>query len=37
MRTFAALLLIGMIAALAAPALAQTNDPANPDAMADSR
>jgi len=30
MRTFAALLLIGMIAALAAPALAQTNDPANP-------
>ena len=29
MRTFAALLLIGMIAALTAPALAQTNYPAN--------
>ena len=32
MRTFAALLLIGMIAALTAPALAQTNYPANPTA-----
>lgn len=32
MRAFAALLLIGMTAALAAPALAQTNDPANPTA-----
>ncbi|MDP1847603.1 MAG: hypothetical protein Q8K79_07420 [Solirubrobacteraceae bacterium] len=32
MRTFAALLLIGMTAALAASAPAQTNDPANPTA-----
>jgi hypothetical protein len=31
-RTFAALLLIGMISALTAPALAQTNYPANPTA-----
>ena len=30
MRTFAALLLIGLTAVLTAPALAQTNDPANP-------
>lgn len=32
MRAFAALLLIGMTVALTAPALAQTNDPANPTA-----
>lgn len=30
MRSFVALLLIGMTAVLTAPALAQTNDPANP-------
>ena len=30
MRSFVALLLIGMTAALTAPVLAQTNDPANP-------
>lgn len=32
MRSFAALVLIGLTAALTAPALAQTNDPANPAA-----